>query len=162
MSGSFSRNKGARFERAIANKLKTIFPKAVRGVGQTQAGSNGCDVEGTPFWIECKAQKKTNIEGAFSQATEAKAKAEDLRPILVVSKRDREPTKATMLLNDFIALLNQKEPESLLEQADQLKENMTSFAAQIEPLSKDHSDDLLFVARKIDAMIKLIKNIKEV
>ena len=44
MSGRFSRNKGARFERAIANKLKPIFPKAVRGVGQTQSGANGSDV----------------------------------------------------------------------------------------------------------------------
>ncbi len=160
MSGKRSRDKGARFERAIANQLKPIYPKAVRGVGQTQAGCNGSDVEGTPWWIECKARKVTNIEGAFAQALDAKEQAEDERPVLVITKKDREPKKATLLLSDFIQLIEQKEPESLLGQAVQIKENLTAFASAIEPLSKDHSEDLLFVARKIDAMIKLINNLK--
>ena len=105
MSGKFSRDKGARFERDIANRFKELYPKAVRGVGQTQSGGNSADVESTPFWIECKAQKKTNIEGAFKQAVEAKKECEDSRPPLVISKRDREPIKATLLLDDLLELL---------------------------------------------------------
>ena len=107
MSGKRSRDKGARFERETANLLKPTYPEAVRGVGQTQASSNGCDVEGSPFWIECKAGKVTNIEGAFKQALEAKQKAKDERPILVISKRDRQPIKATLLLEDLLKLINE-------------------------------------------------------
>ena len=38
---------------------------------------------------------------------EAKQKAKDERPILVISKRDRQPIKATLLLEDLLKLINE-------------------------------------------------------
>jgi len=106
MSGKLSRNKGATFERLIATELKEVHPGARRGVGQTQSAGNGADVEGTPFWIECKHGKQPNIRAAYKQAIEARKEADDPRPVLVVSRRDREPIMATLELKTLISLLH--------------------------------------------------------
>lgn len=99
-SGRSRRRKGGDGERAAAKLLARIWPSAKRGVGQTQAGNNCADVEGTPYWVECKWRKVTNIEGAMRQA-----QAEtDGRPCLVVSKRTRQPILVTMDWATFEAL----------------------------------------------------------
>ena len=161
MSGRFSRNKGARFERAIANKLKPIFPKAVRGVGQTQSGANGSDVEGTPYWIECKAQKKTNIEGAFAQAQEAKDTAEDPRPILVVSKRDREPTKVTLLFDDFLELLDPRPDVTLIDRLKSYKRETDLICNILSNLSEHHAQEMKHFAKILQGWIQIIGREKE-
>lgn len=99
--GKLSRNKGASFERKIANTFKQIFGNARRGCGQTQSASNGADVEGTPFWIECKKGARPNIQGAFRQALEARPK-DDIRPVLVVSMKDRDQPLYTVDEKTFI------------------------------------------------------------
>lgn len=49
-------------------------------------------MDGTPYWIEAKRCKRTNIHGAMKQASEAT----DGRPPLAITKRDREPALVTM------------------------------------------------------------------
>lgn len=107
MSGKRSRDKGSKFERLIANELKVLFENACRGVGQTQKGSTCADVEGTPFWVECKHGKQPNIRAAFKQAIDARKDADDSRPILVVSRKDRGIVMASMELETLIELLKQ-------------------------------------------------------
>ena len=97
MSGKFSRDKGARFERACAEFFKRWYPKAKRGVGQSQSGDNGADVEGTDYWVECKVGARPNIQGAYDQAE----KVTDGRPTLVLSKKDRNKILVTMDIETF-------------------------------------------------------------
>lgn len=106
--GKASRDKGARWELWVANWLKSIFPRARRGVGQSRHGSDASDVENTPFWIECKNGKQPNHRGAIRQAEEAT----DGRPVIaicndcVVGNRSREQTAyVTMRLSTFDNLL---------------------------------------------------------
>ena len=87
MSGRRSRRKGAAFEREVSNLLKQIYPDARRGIGQARSGGEVADVEGTPWWVECKRKKKCSIPAAWRQACEAT----DGRPCLVVAKDDGGP-----------------------------------------------------------------------
>tara|TARA_R100000008_G_C3576219_1_gene165463 strand:- start:1144 stop:1467 length:324 start_codon:yes stop_codon:yes gene_type:complete len=102
MSGKRSRDKGARFERSCAEFFKRWYPKAKRGVGQSQSGDNGADVEGTDYWIEAKVGSRPNIQGAYDQAFEAT----DGRPILVFSKKDRNKVLVTMDADTFTNLID--------------------------------------------------------
>ena len=102
--GRRSRQKGAQGERDVANELRVIYPDAARGgLLQTQygRGSNACDVEHTPWWVEVKRGARPNIQGAFEQATDET----DGRPPLVVSRKDRSVWLATMSLDRFIHLV---------------------------------------------------------
>ena len=102
--GRRSRQKGAQGERDVANELKPVYPHAARGgLLQTQygRGSNACDVEYTPWWVEVKRGARPNIQGAFEQATSET----DGRPPLVVSRKDRSVWLATMSLERFIHLV---------------------------------------------------------
>ena len=84
----------------MAITFKELWPNARRGL-QYQDGAECPDVIGTPFWIECKVGKRTNIEAALRQAIEA---SNGEKPVLIVTKDDREPVIVTMLLGDFCAL----------------------------------------------------------
>ena len=94
-----SRRKGHNFERAMAAALRPLWPEAKRGQ-QYVSGDEQPDVDGTVYWIECKCGKRTNIKAAVKQATEAT----DGRPIVVISKNDREPILVTMLYEDWYDL----------------------------------------------------------
>lgn len=89
--------KGATFERKVATLLKDVYPGAKRGIGQARSGSEVADVEGTPWFIECKRRKRCNIQAAYEQAAEAT----DGRPILCVTKDDRGQTLVTMDFETF-------------------------------------------------------------
>jgi hypothetical protein len=93
--------KGKNFEREVAAKLREVYPEARRGLAQPRSGDETPDVDGTPFWVECKVGQRINVQAALSQATDAT----DGRPPLAVCKVDREPATATMLLSDFINLV---------------------------------------------------------
>lgn len=107
--GRHSREKGAVFERKIAEILRSIYPDAKRGIGQTRAATEVADVAGIPFWVECKHQHRVNIAGAVRQAQAAlieRVKLEQPRlPLLVVSRSDRQEILATMLFDDFLDVL---------------------------------------------------------
>ncbi len=102
--GRRSRQKGAQGERDVANELRVIYPDAARGgLLQTQygRGSNACDVEHTPWWIEVKRGARPNIQGAYDQSVSET----DGRPPLVVSRKDRSVWLATMTLDRFVHLV---------------------------------------------------------
>ncbi len=102
--GRRSRQKGAQGERDVANELRSVYPDAARGgLLQTQygRGSNACDVEHTPWWIEVKRGARPNIQGAMEQAVADT----DGRPPLVVTRKDRGPWLCTMTLERFQHLI---------------------------------------------------------
>lgn len=94
-----SRDKGARFERQIANILKERGYDARRG--QQYSGANGdADVVGLPgVHIECKAVERLNISTAYAQSVRDAREGEV--PV-VIHKRSREPIMITMTLADFL------------------------------------------------------------
>jgi hypothetical protein len=103
-NGRRSRAKGHAFEREVAATMRAVYPDAERCIAQARtAAREGCDVEGTPFWIECKVGARPDVLGAMKQAT--RDRGEDTRPVLVVARRDRGPTTVTMELDAFVALL---------------------------------------------------------
>jgi hypothetical protein len=102
--GSMEREKGASFERDVANEFKEVFPSARRGLGQARDAGEVADVaEVGPFWPECKHHKKTNARAALAQAVKASKKSGRI-PIAVCKDNFAEPT-VTMRFSDFLALL---------------------------------------------------------
>ncbi len=95
--GKKSRTKGAEFEREIANLFRQHYPEARRG-GHDQAGPAGApDVSGTPWWIECKRYREVTqaiVADAMKQARAAADRADDPRPLLVVTRQDRKRARA--------------------------------------------------------------------
>lgn len=91
--GKKSRTKGAAFEREIAKAMRPHWVEARRG-GHDQAGPHGSpDVDGTPYWVECKRYRKITrgiILAAHEQADRAADRAHDDRPTLVVTRSDNE------------------------------------------------------------------------
>lgn len=107
MGGKASRTKGHNFERKVANALKPIWPGAVRGT-QTRGGtSQEPDVDGTPYYIECKKGKRTNIKAALKQALDGS----DGRPPVAISQDDRKPIIVSMYFDDWYALVAQLEEQ---------------------------------------------------
>jgi len=102
--GKYSRDKGARFEREIANKLKPVFgPRTTRSSGQCFRGDTRADVDCPRVFVECKVGKRPNIKAALEQAEQA-GKNTDKLPV-AICKWDREEPIASMRLHDFINIL---------------------------------------------------------
>ncbi len=98
------RNKGHNFERWVANQLKPIYPDARRGFQTRGGGAEECDVEGTPFHIECKHMAKVDVKEAFCQAfNDALAQKTWRRPI-VVWKQNRGQVQVTTRLDTLYHL----------------------------------------------------------
>lgn len=86
--GRNARAKGATWERELAKLLRPIWPSAERCLAQTRtARREGCDVEGTPYWIECKYGRKVNLVDALAQAE----RDSDGRPALVIARPHMRP-----------------------------------------------------------------------
>jgi len=85
-NGKRSRDKGHAWEREVAILLRPIWPDAERNIAQSRtAKREGCDVEKTPYWIECKVGAVINLAAAYAQA-EADS---DGREVIVIAKADR-------------------------------------------------------------------------
>lgn len=95
-----SRTKGHAFERYIASALRHIWTEAKRGLTQSR-GAEQPDVEGTPYWIECKHGKRPNIYAAMEQAL----RDTDGRPPLVVSRKNYSDVLVTMRFKDWEGLV---------------------------------------------------------
>jgi len=96
--GKSQRTKGHDFERKVARILRSIWPDAKRGF-QTRGGTaEAPDIEGTPYWIECKKGKRTNIKAAMRQAA-----GQNLPPV-AITQDDRQDVLVTMRLADWMAL----------------------------------------------------------
>jgi len=101
-----SRDKGARFERVVANLLKPVFgEKTIRSSGQCFSGDTRADVDCPHLWVECKVGKRPNIKAALEQAEEAKASSGSDKTCVAVCKWDRQLPTATLRLDDFIEIL---------------------------------------------------------
>lgn len=102
-----SRRKGAEGEREIAALLQAAWPAAQRTVGQARSSKReGCDIERTPFWVECKRGARPDVLAAMRQA-----RAEtDGRPVLVVVRRDAEAPFVALSLADFLTLATSAVP----------------------------------------------------
>lgn len=104
--GRASRRKGHDWEREVARQFREALPGAdvTRG-WQSRAGTDQPDVDGTPFWVECKVGKRPNILAALRQADEAKGN--DPRPSLAICKTDRDTPTVTLYLDDFLDLVGE-------------------------------------------------------
>tara|TARA_R110002012_G_scaffold930_2_gene3910 strand:+ start:2150 stop:2542 length:393 start_codon:yes stop_codon:yes gene_type:complete len=104
--GKYSRDKGARFEREIANRLKEVFgPRTTRSSGQCFSGDLRADVDCPEIWVECKVGKRPNIKAALEQAEEAEAGAKTGKSPVAICKWDRQEPIASMRLDFFIELI---------------------------------------------------------
>lgn len=95
-----SREKGARFERDVANILKDRGFPARRG--QQFSGLQGdADVVGGPpgYHLECKAVERLDLYGAYEQSCRDAREGEV--PV-VVHKKNRKPILITMSFDDFL------------------------------------------------------------
>ena len=101
------RNKGHNWEREVAARFRRIFGDRVKRGWQTRQGNDAPDVDGTPFWVECKVGACPNIYAAMDQADAALSKAGDVRAPLAVIKRDRRFPLAVMYLGDFLDLVQE-------------------------------------------------------
>lgn len=109
--GKMQRDKGANFEREIANAFKKEGINARRG-GASQAFSANLDpdvvLEDLPgLWIECKKGSKTYPLKALKQA---KAACSNNTPV-AICRDDREKTIVTMEWDFFLLLLTATYPD---------------------------------------------------
>lgn len=119
MSGKRSRDKGARFEREIANLLSDRYDLPfARGIIQTRGG--GAEVADVclqdindakskfphidKLHLECKHHKRASISAAWRQA-EADCKISGRTPVCI-TKSDREKPLVTMRLDDWLEFLD--------------------------------------------------------
>ena len=104
--GKYSRDKGARFEREIANRLKEVFgPRTTRSSGQCFKGDLRADVDCPEIWVECKVGKRPNIKAALEQAEEAEAGANTGKSPVAICKWDRQEPIVSMRLDYFMKLI---------------------------------------------------------
>ena len=98
-----SRDKGARFERKIANILKARGFEARRG--NQFNGAFDADVESPvfPYHVECKHVQALNLYAAYEQSLRD-AKLRKKLPMVIHTKNNR-PTLATITLMDFLDLV---------------------------------------------------------
>lgn len=95
--GLMQRMKGKRVERAIADLVRRVFPDAKRG-WQSRSGRDACDIESTPYWIECKGGKCPNPRAALKQAI---ADTDGRTPVVIV-KDDRCEPFVVLRLKDWL------------------------------------------------------------
>lgn len=106
MSGSRSRDKGARFERLLVSAFKVCFPDTYRG--QQAHNPRHADVEGTPFRIEAKHYAKPSYKtmlDALDQAEENGERFHDPRIPIAVTKQDGKLPMVHLHLSRFIQLI---------------------------------------------------------
>ena len=99
-----SKDKGARFERAIADHFRQEGYEAYRTAQYCGNTGNAPDVSGVPYiHIECKSYKDTEWRDAWY--TQALRDAKDALPV-VIHKTDRHKAKATLGTRDFASMIN--------------------------------------------------------
>jgi len=106
MGGASSRTKGHDFERHIARLLRVSFPDARRGLQYKDPRE--CDVEETPFRIECKRLAKVNsgdITQALMQVKRDGENHDDHRPQVVITKADRREALVHMTLDTLLTIV---------------------------------------------------------
>lgn len=96
--GRRSRTKGRVFERAVAKLLRDVYGQHIRRGWQSRSGREGCDVEGSRWWLELKHAKLVNLRAALKQASEDT----DGRPVAIIAKDDRTEPVVLVKLADWL------------------------------------------------------------
>lgn len=99
--GKHSKGKGRRGEQRVATMYRSIYGDRVRRGNQGRRGDDEADVEGTPWFIECKTGKIVSVRAALRQAEEAR----DSRPAIVHVKIDREDGYVAMPESDWMDIV---------------------------------------------------------
>ena len=105
MGGASSRRKGHAYERELVHLFRKAMPGAeVRRGLQSRSGDEVADVECPVFWVESKRGKKPGVRAALRQALAA---APHERMCVAVIRDDRAEPFISMLLDDFLELVNE-------------------------------------------------------
>lgn len=117
--GKAQRRKGHNFERQVAAMFRWVFERACRGF-QTRGGTaEEPDVDGTPFYIECKASKSMpSVRGALRQAEAGT----DGRISLAICKKDREEPIVALRLKHFLWLCENFFNDSVIRKYNEEKQ----------------------------------------
>ena len=115
-----SRDKGKRGELELAHLLSSYGYKCIRG--QQYSGINGdADVVGLDgIHIECKRVENLNLDKAMEQSIRDK-RANEI-PV-VIHRKNRQPWKVTMLLDDFMKLYGGLYEKDSREREDRVTES---------------------------------------
>lgn len=108
MGGASSRTKGHDFERHVARLMRVSFLDARRGLQYRDPRE--CDVEGTPFRIECKrlqVVRPADLTQALMQVKREGDTHGDDRPQVVITKADRREAMVHMTLDTFMTIIEQ-------------------------------------------------------
>lgn len=106
--GKMSKDKGARFERLIASKLREYGYEARRTAQYCGNTGEAADVIGLPhIHVECKAVERLNIYDAINQAKRDSAGSENL-PVVFHKKNNCE-ILVTMRFEDFMQIYREFE-----------------------------------------------------
>lgn len=105
------RVKGKRWERDVAQRLRPLFGSHVKRGYQARAGCEAPDVDGTPYWIECKHGRLVNLRAALAQALAAT----DGRPPVVVAKDQGRSALVVMTLADWLELVGKEIPRAVVD-----------------------------------------------
>lgn len=96
--GKAQRDLGKRGELWVVKKMvEHGYKRARRGV-QFRGGRDGCDVMGTPFWMEVKFGKNHYYEKALRKTVEDS----DGRPAVVVHKKPYKDAMVSMEFKTFL------------------------------------------------------------
>jgi hypothetical protein len=102
------RRKGAAGEREAAELCRQLWPQADRNPMQARgAKRDGCEVEGTPHWIEVKSGVRPPIMPALRQAKRDIAASGDARAPVVMAKTTRQGWTVTMDWSTFATLVRE-------------------------------------------------------
>jgi PHD/YefM family antitoxin component YafN of YafNO toxin-antitoxin module len=123
--GKLSREKGKAFERAVAKVLRPLFGSRIRRGFQTRSGRDESDVEGTPWWIECKHERCVNVRKAMAQAQ----LATDGRPVVVIAKDNNAPPFICMSLDAWVQLIETVIPQQAVAALKELTHEETEETA---------------------------------
>lgn len=110
MKISSCKSKARRLQNDVAALIREATGMGVSDIHPTIMGEGGMDIHLSsgarrvfPWAVECKAQEALGIWDALNQAA-CNASYEGLPPLLVF-KRNRSDTYATMRFDDFLALV---------------------------------------------------------
>lgn len=108
--GKMQRDKGARFERLIANLFKDWGYNAFRTAQYEGKSGNAADVEGVPgLHIECKHVEKMHLYEWMAQADRDNKASKHPQIPVVIHKANNKPILVSMHIEDFIQLYKEWE-----------------------------------------------------
>jgi hypothetical protein len=104
MGGASSRRKGHSWERSVAIRLRSVFPKARRQLEYHEDDCNGVDIANTGrFKFQCKKLKKYSPITAIEEI-KCDVALGDI-PVLVTAG-DRQPPMAILPFDNLMELLH--------------------------------------------------------